>query len=430
MTTPNNPLFPTGQDADIPQAGSAGYLLPGKSSGITPPSGNDSGVNPAVNLIKQKLAQLYDQTEPNARVEARVAESATVRSPHQQFMHELTTSGKSLAEIQTAWHNYYTSLPDDQKHQVWQEFYNTNNGSNLYQPAPAATTQPSTAAPATHPNGAVVADHTPALPTKPARTPREIKTGIHHRVRRRAAQLGAAQKQNLHSLLFGLSTGVVVIVIFMFGFFNEVIIAPFIQPGRANSAPVILDNNSIASSGKSEVIIPKINLEIPVVYNLASNDESVIQTGLEQGVVHYPSTEVPGEKGNVALFGHSSYNIFNKGKYKFAFVLLHEIRKDDTFYLTYGKQVYAYKVISRKVVDPSEVGVLNDIPGQTATATLITCDPPGTSSHRLVVVGKQISPNPTSNTASSTEVDHSQSTTPKLVGNGPTLWSRFWHWLF
>jgi uncharacterized Rmd1/YagE family protein len=44
-------------------------------------------------------------------------------------MYDLSHSGKSLAEIQTAWHQYYVNLPNDEKHQVWQEFYAN------YQPA-------------------------------------------------------------------------------------------------------------------------------------------------------------------------------------------------------------------------------------------------------------------------------------------------------
>jgi len=62
------------------------------------------------------------------------------------------------------------------------------------------------------------------------------------------------------------------------------------------------------------------------------------------------------------------------------------------------------------------------VPGQTATATLITCDPPGTSLHRLVVVGEQVSPDPSANTQAEA-VDATAGSA--LPGNGPTLWGRF-----
>lgn len=142
-------------------------------------------------------------------------------------------------------------------------------------------------------------------------------------------------------------------------------------------------------------------------------------------MVHYPTTVMPGQIGNTAFFGHSSNNIFNPGKYKFAFVLLHTLVNGDTFYLTYNNTVYVYKVISTNIVDPSDVGVLGPVPGQTATATLITCDPPGTSLHRLIVVGQQISPNPSGNAVVTAAAPTSGAAPTTLPGNGPTLWSRF-----
>ena len=141
--------------------------------------------------------------------------------------------------------------------------------------------------------------------------------------------------------------------------------------------------------------------------------------------MHYPSTTLPGQTGNAAFFGHSSNNIFNKGKYKFAFVLLHTLVPGDTFYLAYNGKMYVYQVISRNIVDPSDVSVLNPVPGQTSTATLITCDPPGTSLHRLIVVGKQISPDPSGNTQAVATSAVTPAAPSSLPGNGPTLWGRF-----
>ena len=225
--------------------------------------------------------------------------------------------------------------------------------------------------------------------------------------------------------ILGLGMGLIVIIIFLFGFFNEVIIAPFIQPSRADaSTPIILSTNSVAPTATPEVIIPKINVEIPADYSATTTDENAIENDLQSGVVHYPTTVLPGQNGNTAFFGHSSNNIFNKGKYKFAFVLLHTLVNGDTFYLTYNSKVYIYKVISHTIVDPSDVGVLGPVAGQTATATLITCDPPGTSLHRLVVVGQQISPDPAGNTAGTT-VAPTASAPTNLPGNGPTVWTHF-----
>ena len=377
----------------------------------------------AADLIRQKVARIYED-EPNARDEQKEADAAKPRSKHQRFMHSLSTSGKSMAAIQTEWHNYYESLPAHEKHQVWQEFYESQ---------PVLTAKPELKD--EQKAAQVMADHkheaSKPKPDRPAakecaklRDARS-KADVQKAIRDKVSAGGKLQaKHHLQSLLFGLGMGALVLIIFLFGFFNEVIIAPFIQPSRhAVDTPLIV-NNTVSASATPEVIIPKINVEIPVDYSQTTTDESQIENALEDGVVHYPTTVLPGQNGNAAFFGHSSNNIFNKGKYKFAFVLLHELVNGDTFYLTNNGKVYAYKVISKTIVDPSNVGVLGPVRGQTATATLITCDPPGTSIHRLIVVGQQISPDPSTNTAATTTAVSGGGSAANLPGNGPTLLTR------
>ena len=367
----------------------------------------------ATDLIRQKVARLYAE-EPDAVQELTESESADQRSRHQQFMYQLGTSGKDLATIQTEWHDYYQGLSAAEKHHVWQEFYASQ---------PLLTSQP-------HPDS-VAAAQTLARHKQQAAKPRKLRDArstheVQSAIRSKVTAGGKLQaKHQLQSLLFGLGMGAVVLLIFLFGFFNEVVIAPFIQPSRVSSStPLIISSDSIAQTTNPEVIIPKINVEIPVDYNETSTDENTIENDLQNGVVHYPTTVLPGQSGNAAFFGHSSNNIFNKGKYKFAFVLLHTLQQGDTFYLSYNGKMYVYKVISRRIVEPSEVDVLNSVAGQTATATLITCDPPGTSLHRLVVVGQQINPSPSGNTAAAVSaVVPAQPAA--LPGNGPTLWTRF-----
>jgi LPXTG-site transpeptidase (sortase) family protein len=438
-----NPLFPGDATAgDEAGRSTSAYSLHARQNVIQPLSDTEKSqisANPAADLIREKLERLYS-TEPDALAEEREVQLAPARSKHQEFMYRLSTSGKGLAEIQTEWHAYYQSLPDDEKHQVWQEFY-ANNAPGaqpaLSDPAPKrakeiVTNQASQAAE----QRVVVADHTPKpmeatapkakTPAKENRTANAIRQAIRKRIESRTSRLSTDTKQNIKSLAFGLTVGLVVLFVFLFSFFNEVVIAPFIQPGRTSATPIIVSSESVDASVPS-VIIPKINVQIPTVYNVPDNSEAAIQAGLESGVVHYPTTVTPGQKGNAAFFGHSSNNIFNKGKYKFAFVLLHKLQEGDTFYLTYNGTVYGYKVITTKIVSPDQVDVLNNVPGEDATATLITCDPPGTTLNRLVVVGRQVSPDPAANTSAAAPTEGSSA---ELPGNGPTLWTRLWRSVF
>ena len=453
-----NPLFPSEHEPDDGEKDNA-YLLPrGQGKHIAPLDKKDKKANPAAELARRKIAQLYHA--PSALAElAEAEENEPPRSAHQKFMQELSTSGKSLAEIQTAWHEYYQKLSDDGKREVWQEFYAANNAHpsaydryveriqpkkkpkqprakkkskslplhgpivvGAHQPEPAGEPTP---APATRLKK--IRRGLPAVPQRIAqnRSVAAIKEKVLRQVRSQAqAQIKA--KQHVQSLVVGLASGSIVLLVLLFGFFNEVVIAPFIQPSsHAEATPIILSQGSQAPSDQPEVIIPKINVELPIVYG-NSDVESDIENSLEAGVAHYPGTSVPGQRGNAAFFGHSSNNILNKGKYKFAFVLLHEMVPGDIFYLANGGKLYTYRVFQKKIVDPSEVDVLYPVDGKTATATLITCDPPGTSWHRLVVWGEQIDPDPNANsTAPAPGAIHAS----QLPSNGPTLWSRFWHWL-
>ncbi len=382
-----------------------------------PISPQSEGANPAVDLIRKKLEYLYAD-EPKAKTEITEVQHMQHRSKHQEFMYQLSTSGKSLAEIQTQWHKYYTELPDNEKHQVWQEFYvnyNKQDSAPAHSPDPHQNVKPLAAHPAHHTTSRKAEN----------RTITELKKQLLGTVGSRA-QL--QRKEHLKSLGFGLSMGLLAMLIFLFGFFNERFIAPFITPSRTvSSTSIIIDPGTSAVGPESKVIIPKINVEIPVVYDEPTIDEKAIQNALEKGVVHYPTTPNPGEIGNGVIFGHSANNILNKGKYKFAFVLLKKLEAGDIFYIQKDGKRYAYKVFDKKIVPPTEVSVLYpSFTDKPSTFTLITCDPPGTSLNRLVVYGEQIAPDPAANVASTAKQVNAPQTLPS---NSPTLWYRITHWL-
>lgn len=379
-------------------------------------SSNDKdNLEPAANIARAKLAKLYAD-EPSAKDEITDASASTHKSKHQRFMESLTASGKSLAEIQTAWHNYYIELPDKEKHEVWQEFYAVHE-----KPKATPEEKPKAETKDTPPENP---------PEKPKKAPKpQSVAAVKEKIIRSAntPRQKATAKQHLHSLLFGLGMGAIVMMIFLFGFFNERFIAPFITPSRAvSNTPIIVDPNSTTAGPEPEVIIPKINVEIPVVYDVKTIDEAAIQQGLESGVVHYPTSPDPGQKGNVVVVGHSSNNIFNQGKYKFAFVLLNKLEAGDLFFLTKDGVRYTYKVYEKKIVAPNDVSVLGPT-DKPATATLITCDPPGTSLNRLIVVGEQISPDPSGNKESTATSAEASNVVP---GNAPSLWSRITDLIF
>src|ERR1700749_4513531 len=97
----DNPLFPNDKQAGSDFA--ASYLLSKKSTTVSPEG------SAAADVIRDKLDKIY-ANEPDAEEE--LEEIAVVKpdSKHQKFMQQLSSSGKSLAEIQTEWHHYYVTL--------------------------------------------------------------------------------------------------------------------------------------------------------------------------------------------------------------------------------------------------------------------------------------------------------------------------------
>jgi LPXTG-site transpeptidase (sortase) family protein len=381
--------------------------------------------NPAAELIRKKVADAYGQ-EPNAGAEVLDMAELGVKkglSRHQQFVNELTTSGKSLADIQEAWHVYYAGLSDTQKHEVWKEFYDAHAQASKFAAAMPALA-PEQLKPSPIPRKKSPTHKKQNIPTITiGRTIADLKRALIGNTQPRKK---LSTKNHLHSLAFGLSMGALVVLILLFSFFNERFIAPLIQPSRnVTNTPIISSNAPV--SRKPEVIIPKINVEAPVVYGVNTINEAAIAKALENGVVHYADTALPGQDGNIVIVGHSSSNIFNVGKYKFAFVLLSRLSVGDTFFLQKDGKRYTYQIYKKEVIKPTDVGVLAPT-DKLATATLITCDPPGTNFNRMVVIGEQISPNPSTNTAATTQNTLAEKTSI-IPGNSQTLWSRLISWL-
>lgn len=149
----------------------------------------------------------------------------------------------------------------------------------------------------------------------------------------------------------------------------------------------------------SRIIIPRIDQNIPIVRisseSLIRRDwnalEKEMQTALQGGVVHYPGTSLPGQTGNIAITGHSSYFPWDQGRFKDVFALLHEVVKGDKIIVYYDQDKYIYEVNDIDIVMPEEIDILKQTPED--KLTLITCTPIGTNLKRLVVSAKPIEVN-------------------------------------
>jgi sortase A len=122
-------------------------------------------------------------------------------------------------------------------------------------------------------------------------------------------------------------------------------------------------------------------IEIPHLGLSAIVAEGTDRTTLRRAVGHIPGTAIPGQAGNAGLTGHRDT----------FFRPLKDIRQDDIITLTTLAGEYRYRVMSTRVVAPTEVSVLD--PTADEILTLVTCHPfyfVGAAPNRFIVRAERV----------------------------------------
>lgn len=223
-----------------------------------------------------------------------------------------------------------------------------------------------------------------------------------------------------------IAAGVLVVLLLLFLQYNRTLIsnvAAYISPGSINPQNIIIDpSTDLTVSSEPRLIIPKINVDVPVKYDVGSDYASQMKA-METGVAHFAipgASSHPGQIGNTVIAGHSSNDLFDNGDYKFIFVQLDKLNTGDTIYANYQSKRYTYIVTKKEIVRPSDVDKLV-YPTTKPVLTLITCTPIGTAISRLLVTAEQVNPDPNQSIAAPTT---STNNSANLPGNSPTLLER------
>ncbi len=146
--------------------------------------------------------------------------------------------------------------------------------------------------------------------------------------------------------------------------------------------------DAATTSAKAEtpvsIDIPSLGIQAKVL-NPASTDIKVLDTNLLSGAVHYPTSAVPGEDGNVIIFGHSSYQfpLLHNQAYR-TFNDIDKLTAGDTIIVHSNDTAYIYMVAS---VEQQKADTAAAIPLQVASPrlTLVTCTSFGVKGDRIVV---------------------------------------------
>lgn len=112
--------------------------------------------------------------------------------------------------------------------------------------------------------------------------------------------------------------------------------------------------------------------------------EGVTPDVLDQGTGHYPGTAMPGEIGNMVVLGHRTTHLA-------PFRNIDMLRPGDPIVVMSPRGRFVYRVYASDIIPPDDEAVTAPVPFHPDLApvdrilTLVTCNPKGSSTSRLVV---------------------------------------------
>ena len=122
-----------------------------------------------------------------------------------------------------------------------------------------------------------------------------------------------------------------------------------------------------------------VRIQIPAIGVNAPTVEGDDWEALKQGAGHHVGSANPGERGNCVISAHN--DIFGK-----IFRNLPDVDLGDDIFVHTASHVYHYEVTQKRIIDPTEVSVMEST--SSPVITLISCYPYGIDTHRIVVIGE------------------------------------------
>lgn len=154
----------------------------------------------------------------------------------------------------------------------------------------------------------------------------------------------------------------------------------FIAPGDdLSDTPIPTPTQSSATKiATDRLVIAGVNINMPVF--LGQTEKT-----LNKGGWLFPTTSRPELGGNSVIFGHRYMYRPPKSN---TFWNLDKVKIGDEIFLTWQGKEYKYKVFETKIIEPTDLSVIQ--PTADSRLTVITCTPLFSTKQRLVVVGSLV----------------------------------------
>ena len=381
----------------------------------------------AAQIARKKVLAAYSDAAQKSALDAKKKEARLKDTP-------VTTKidSESWKKYHSAWQNYYQKYYNDYYSRAAQNYVAKERLKDAREKAEEEEILKSLT------KYSNKTDQKAGMPLKKEET--ESNTGesvesigeaLKHRIRKHATD--SVKKTRRRRRYIPIVAGIAVVLLVLFLQYNRLIFAPimaYVSPGNAPASSIeAIDPNVTGTvSPEPRLIIPKLNVDVPINFNVALSD---VMAAMNHGVAHYRiagASAYPGEIGNFVITGHSAGDIYSSNPYKYIFSGLERLEDGDLIYVNYNSVRYTYRVIKKEIVDPSNVASLV-VDTDKPLLTLVTCTPLGTSKNRLLVTAEQISPN----YEGGATIDQGQPTAgdvdTMLPSNEPSFFEGIWNFL-
>lgn len=259
----------------------------------------------------------------------------------------------------------------------------------------------------------------------------KAQPSLKERIRQKATD--QARKTRRYRKFMPILAGVAVVLVVLFLQFNRLIFAPlaaYVSPGNMEGDEITAVDPLITRtvSAEPKLIIPKLNVEVPVHFGI-SNDNDTVMAAMNEGVAQFSisgANALPGQNGNLVITGHSAGDVYSNNQYKFIFSGLERLVEGDKICINYDSKQYTYVVTRMAMVEPTDLAALRETTGR-PQLILVTCTPLGTSQYRLLVYADQVSPAVDGSEA--TPSSKSNGDSDELPANEPSFLDGVWNFL-
>lgn len=143
-----------------------------------------------------------------------------------------------------------------------------------------------------------------------------------------------------------------------------------------------------AENTQNGIVIPKIFVDEPIIYNVDPNDEVAYTAALKKGIAHASSTSFPDSSGLGYYFAHSSRPEL-QSQYNAVFYLLGKLELGDTVFIWHEGEQFEYAVSDIVTTSPTDLGFLQqNYPKE--TIVMQTCWPAGSNLQRRLVFAERV----------------------------------------